>query len=1173
MAQFVTKATLVTAAVALLWVGAVNAGSPAAPPAGSLRQYTSGGHVLGFDSGGYYVSNGTYALRVRFEHARPVGPAADDAEQSAPADGKAAALSRVSYADLWKGISVTYDVAPGGIARSTWTLEPGADPAAIRLAYNRAVTLASDGSLSVAFETGSLSESRPVAWQEADGQRQPVEVGFVRLADDVVGFQVGAYRRDLPLTIDPTLSWNTFLGGSGFDYGFGIAVDGSGNVYVAGWSSATWGSPVRPFTGDSDAFAAKLTAAGTLLWNTFLGGGYAEGYGIAVDGSGNVYVAGLSYGTWGSPVRAYTAGLDAFAAKLTPAGALTWNTFLGGSGREIGYGIAVDGNGNVYVAGESDGTWGSPVRAYTAGLDAFAAKLTPAGALAWNTFLGGSGDDSGRAIAVDGSGNVYVAGLSDGTWGSPVRAFSGGYDAFAVKLTPAGALIWNTFLGGSGTDDGLAIAVDGSGNVYVSGGISDTSGNSNAFAAKLTAAGALTWNTFLGGSGDGIAYALAVDGSGSVYVAGTGGTTGRDAFAAKLTAGGALTWNTFLGGSGYEDGLAMAVDRSGNVYVTGESDTTWGSPVRPYTAGFDAFVVRVPQALVRIGSDVVAGSGISLSLEVLGAANLGAATIEVHYDPTLVAVTGCELDPNHTFDAGVCNPTVPGTVSLNAVSATGVSGDAVLANITFQGVVAGASALHVVIEIFTDIGGVSLPVAGQDGLLTVGQKGDVSCDDLLNSVDALFVLQYDVGLRSGSSLCPPPAGTLSQPLCDVNGDGACNSIDALFILQCDVGISNVLCPGTAPRVVGRALYREEAAQSATATVSAGSGQVLPGGSVTIPVEVVEVTNLGAATVEVQYDPAVLAVTGCSLDPNRTFNGGVCNPSVPGTVRLNDISAYGVSGNALLANITFQGVGAAGTASALHVVIDIFTDTNGVPLPVTGQDGQITILGGLLETPTNTPTPTSKPTATPTQTVTAASTPTATLAAGCPSVPDNTCFSAGKSRVLFKDNPDTTKWKFSWKWGKGALQLAQNDFGDPVNGTATYTVCVYDQTGSSPVFKMGASVAPGGTCGTRRTGGTPVPCWKAVRDKGWAYKSKAGNQDGITKVQLKGGGAGKPQVQVQGKGVTLPLPAPISGGEFFDQDPAVIVQLHSSSPANCWSSMFDGSSTKKNDGGQFKAVTP
>ena len=183
---------------------------------------------------------------------------------------------------------------------------------------------------------------------------------------------------------------------------------------------------------------------------------------------------------------------------------------------------------------------------------------------------------------------------------------------------------------------------------------------------------------------------------------------------------------------------------------------------------------------------------------------------------------------------------------------------------------------------------------------------------------------------------------------------------------------------------------------------------------------------------------------------------------------------------------------------------------------------------------------------------------------CPQVPSSTCFNATKSSVLFKGDTDTTKQKFTWKWLKGMVQLGRTDFGDPVNGSTNYKLCVYDETGGTPVFKMGASIANGGTCGAK-------PCWKAVSTKGWAYKDKVGKADGITKVQLKGGKPGRPLVQAQGKGASLPMPAPVSGTEFFDQDPAVIVQLHNSSSPNCWSSTFD--SSKKNDGTQFKAVSP
>src|SRR5216684_3805624 len=431
----------------------------------------------------------------------------------------------------------------------------------------------------------------------------------------------GRHEATLPTMVPATqtLTWNTFLGGFGIDEdGTALALDDGGNVYVAGYGNAPWGSPVRAYSGDDDGFVAKLDSNGNLIWNTFIGGAQSDLVtALAVDASGNIYVAGWSTGSWGSPIRAFSGGYDAFAAKLDSSGHLIWNTFLGGpgisSGFDYGRAVAVDASGNVYVGGQSAATWGSPIRAYGGGDDGCVVKLDSKGNLIWNTFLGGGFDDEVFALTVDANRNVYVAGGSNGGWGPSANPYSGSYDAFVAKLDSSGNLSWNSFLGSSGYDFGYALGLDMSGNVRVAGVSSATWGSpvraysdgNGAFVANLDSNGNLIWNTFLGGG----AVSLAADTGGNTYVAGssmaTWGSPTRafsgginDAFAAKLDSSGKLTWNTFLGGSGGDGCSALVVDGQGNVYVAGQSGATWGSPVRAFTSSPDAFVAKVPTPAV-----------------------------------------------------------------------------------------------------------------------------------------------------------------------------------------------------------------------------------------------------------------------------------------------------------------------------------------------------------------------------------------------------------------------------------------------------------------------------------------------------------------------------------------------------------------------------------------------
>jgi len=593
-----------------------------------VLQFVAGGHVLGFRKGEVFIASGHHALRIEFINARPVSPSNEGISLDTENNRQVTTpLGRVSYSDLWDGVTLVYERHGSGVVKSTYTVQPAGTEASspvdrIRLRYNVPVVVEESGNLVLSFETGQMKESRPVAWQEIKGEHIPVEVSFSYLSEREVGLKVGSYNRQFPLVIDPVLSWHTYMGSADVDYGNAIAVDMQGNIYVTGWSEATWGTPINPYAGGKDAFVAKLNNSGVRKWHTFLGsakGDYARA--IAVDSRGNVYVAGGSEATWGTPIASFDWPWATFAAKLNSRGVLKWHTFLGSASDGSSKGIAVDTSGNVYVAGWS-GPWGTPINPNPGGVDAFLAKLNSSGVLQWHTFMGSYEDfDYIRGIALDTSGNVYVAGGSEVTWGWPVNSHTGDSDVFAAKLNSSGVRQWHTFMGSASSDSGTGIAVDGSGNVYVLGDSNATwgtpvnahagkAGKENAFVAKLNSRGVRQWNTFMGSETGDLGWAIAVDTIGNVYVEGMSGDTWGtpvdnpagfpNAFVAKLNNDGARLWHTFMEtGSGH--GKAIAVDGSGNIYVGGGGDVPWGTPINPHAGDYDVFVAKIDRG-IRIAS-------------------------------------------------------------------------------------------------------------------------------------------------------------------------------------------------------------------------------------------------------------------------------------------------------------------------------------------------------------------------------------------------------------------------------------------------------------------------------------------------------------------------------------------------------------------------------------------
>ena len=453
----------------------------------------------------------------------------------------------------------------------------------------------------------------------------------------VVGWGSSASAWDTTAGNDTNFGSITF-GGTEPDYSTSVAVDGSGNVHVAGYfdNTVNFGAGNVTSNGGEEVFVTKYDAAGAHQWTTTFGGtGADQAQSVVVDGSGNVYVGGHFRNTvdFGAGNVTSAGNYDVFVTKLNAAGAHQWTTTFGGTDSEIFFELAVDGSGNVYTTGYFKGTvnFGAGNVTSAGGKDVFVTKLNSAGAHQWTTTLGGTSEQAGHGVAVDGSGNVYVTGEFYGTvnFGAGDVTSAGQTDGFVTKLNSAGAHQWTTTFGGTGWDYGNEMAVDASGNVHVTGHFHNTvnfgagnitsNGGYDVFVTKLNSSGAHQWTTTFGGTGWEYGNSVAVDGSGNVHVAGyfeatvdfgAGNVTsngGFDAFVTKLNSSGAHQWTTTFGGTDTDTIRGVAVDDSGNVHATGYFTATVDFGAGNVTsAGYkDGFVVKLNSA----GQAVVAPGG------------------------------------------------------------------------------------------------------------------------------------------------------------------------------------------------------------------------------------------------------------------------------------------------------------------------------------------------------------------------------------------------------------------------------------------------------------------------------------------------------------------------------------------------------------------------------------
>jgi hypothetical protein len=561
--------------------------------------------------------------------------------------------ARVRYSGAYPGVDLVYYGNQRELEYD-FVLQPGADPELIRIGIEGTSTRRVErGDLVLTTAAGEVRLRSPHIFEQRNGTQHDVRGGFVMKNDNEVGFEIAAYDRGRTLIIDPVLAYSTYLGGTGDEAPGAIAVDRAGNAYVIGWTTSpdfpTWDPVGGDFHGGypyGDAFVSKINSDGSaLIYSTYLGGNSDDvGRDIAVDASGNAYVIGYVQSSDFPIVNAFQPVLhgwrNAFVAKIDAAGnGLVYSTYLGG-GEEDGHGIAVDALGRAHVRGDTRSRDFPVYRAIQPYLrsqylfNCFVSELNADGnALVYSTYWGGSVGEAGVGIAVDAAGNTYVGGSTfspDFPTVNPIQAvLAGQSDAFITKFSPDGqAVVYSTFLGGTGTDQQLGTSADAVGNGYIVGSTDSTDfptlnalqpanrGGTDAFVAKVNPAGnALVYSTYLGGSADDVALGIAVDSRHYAYVVGRTTSAdfpalraiqatnrgGQDVFLTTLSPkGNRIDYSTYLGGTANEGDyqVAVAIDSRKSAYVMGATasldfPTTPSALQKSPQGGLDTFVVKI----------------------------------------------------------------------------------------------------------------------------------------------------------------------------------------------------------------------------------------------------------------------------------------------------------------------------------------------------------------------------------------------------------------------------------------------------------------------------------------------------------------------------------------------------------------------------------------------------
>lgn len=906
-----------------------------------------------------------------------------------------------------RGQELEYDVVlPAGV-------EPG--QARFRVEGARKVRLDTQGALVVeTADGGRLIQAPPRLHQVVDGQNIPVRGRFadVRKSSDgwSYGFVAAAYDRSRPLVIDPTLTFGVFVSGNALETINAVTVSSTGETYICGYTTSS-DLTTPPYTAQlNEAFVAQYDAAGTRGWVNYIGGTkdeYANAIAIipatATANAGNIVVVGQTNSPSGVPITdnafnksLHGTGIDAFLAIFGPAvnpsadpvtdnafDHLVYCSYFGGSGTDIARGVAVDASGNIFMAGSTDSadlpTTSALYSSKVGGTDGFIAKFNPTGAyLRSLTYFGGTGNDIIHAITVDSQSNAYVAGETTST-NFPVKnaviaSRPGTTSGFVSKINTSGSgVVYSTYLGGKSVDSVQGLALDNSRNVYLTGSTTSSnfpvtnalyptlSGGSDAFAAKLDTSGRFLWySTFLGGAGTDVGLGVAVDQttdaayftgntgsanfpvvdllqSGPGVTFGTGLSGSTDAFITKIDAPGSQAiYSLYLGGLGADEGHGVAVAPTASNYasITVGSTIYAGTPVFPYTSGTSPNNSRKHGFLAKItdtGSPPAnypvlsldrpsarSGQQVTLTLALANATTTGVGALATN----LVYDTAVLANPVVTFDTRLKN-----TFKKSSVSTA-------LSSNTLR------------LSVYSDLSSATAPL-----VITAGTIATVRFD-ILNDVSSQFsgvTLASTASTADGADIqiISVNGGVQIRQRCGILGDCDCSGAVELWELQntlyvylsdltpsfcmvTDYGsiitaadmttiINNYAIPPSNAAVADTPFNRQDDAAGASAGLRLGTAEKRPDGwYVPVFYTAAKGTPTSAVATRIGYDATAYtsadAIIGAAaLEAGKEL---LVNAKTPGKLALMAISTSNAAaiGDGILAWLRL--VPAAGTSSPL-----------------------------------------------------------------------------------------------------------------------------------------------------------------------------------------------------------------------------------------------------------------